>query len=370
VTKYWVRNEASSEVLRDLQAAGSYVPYGVGLEESSRALISAAPFDALAYNGMQINGAMEISQESGAGLITGIANNGYIVDGVQVSWNGTMVANAQQVTDAPPGFKNSVKVTITTAEAVLGGFHNFCVQMPIEGYRVSRLAFGTASAQPVAIAFWVKAHRPGAYSGALRNSAANRSCPFGFTVNAADTWEFKTATVPGDTGGTWLTTTGIGLYVIFAMAADVALTGTAGAWAATNLLGVTGTTNGVAATSDVFQVSGLIVLPGIELPQQARLPLIMRPFDQELRPCLRQLEIPTLTASQYNAAAGTEGPWQTWIEPKRVPPTCTPSGTSGGPISSANAGNISTLGWRLTFVYTGAGVAFVSGWTLKADARL
>jgi hypothetical protein len=50
---------------------------------------------------------------------------------------------------------------------------------------------------------------------------------------------------------------------------------------------VTGTTNGVAATTDVFQLTGVILLAGPLLPTSALSPLLMRPFDQEQRTCQR-----------------------------------------------------------------------------------
>ena len=37
---------------------------------ATRAQLYAAPFDALAYNGMQINGGMEVSQENGTSSVT------------------------------------------------------------------------------------------------------------------------------------------------------------------------------------------------------------------------------------------------------------------------------------------------------------
>jgi hypothetical protein len=154
--------------------------------------------------------------------------------------------------------------------------------MPVEGVRAARLAFGTASAAPVSIGFWVKAHRTGAYSGSVRTSAQNRSYPFGFTVSAADTWEFKTVTITGDTGGTWLTDTGVGLYLTVCIAGGSSRLGAASAWAGSDNSGATGTNNAVAATSDTLQVTGLVVLPGIELPAADRAAFIMRPTDQQL----------------------------------------------------------------------------------------
>ncbi len=122
-------------------------------------------------------------------------------------------------------------------------------------------------------------------------------------MNVADTWEFKTITVAGDTGGTWQTGTGVGLYLNICIAGGASRVDTAGAWTGADYSGATSTTNGVAATSDTFQITGVIVLPGIELPDFTQAPRIMRPFTDELSLCQRYFEksaalsTPVLTAN-------------------------------------------------------------------------
>ncbi len=270
---------------------------GFSNQVATRAQLYAAPFDALAFNGVQVNGGMEVSQENGTSSVTLTATSSlqtkYLVDGVMAAYRGTFVAAGQQVTDAPPGYRNSLKFTVSTAQASLGSNDELSVLIPIEGVRASRLALGTASAAAISIGFWVKVHRTGSYSGSLRNSAKNRSYPFSFMVSAADTWEFKTVTFGGDTGSTWLSDTGVGLYLSICIAGGASRLGAVAAWAGSDTSGVTGTTNAVAANSDTFQITGLIVLPGIELPASDRAPLIMRPFDQEL-----------ITAKRYWQFAG------------------------------------------------------------------
>jgi hypothetical protein len=260
---------------------------------TTRGQLYAAPFDALAFNGLQLNGGMEVSQENGTSSVTltatGSLQTKYLVDGAMAAWRGTFVAAGQQVTDAPPGYRNSLKFTVSTAQASLGSNDELSVLLPVEGMRAARLAFGNAGAAAVSLGFWVKAHRTGSYSGSLRNSAKNRSYPFAFAVGAADTWEFKTVTIPGDTGSTWLTDTGVGFYLNLCIAGGASRAGTAAAWAGSDYSGVTGTTNGVAATSDTFQVTGLIVLPGIELPSGDRAAFLARPFEEEFVRCQRYL---------------------------------------------------------------------------------
>lgn len=273
------------------KSTGKLTILGFSDPPATRQLLAAAPFDAVAFNGMQLNGNMEASQENGSSAVTltgsGALQTKYVLDGVMAAYRGTFVASAFQTTDAPPGYRSSLKFTVTTAQSSLGSNDELAVLIPVEGLRTARLAFGSASAAAVSFAFWVKAHRTGTYSGSLRNSAKARSYPFTFTVNSADTWEFKTVTIAGDTSGTWLTDSGVGISLNICIAGGSSRAGTAGAWAGSDYSGASGTTNGVAATSDVFQITGLIVLPGIELPDSARAPFIMRPLDQELNACQR-----------------------------------------------------------------------------------
>ena len=231
---------------------------------------------------------MDVSQENGATAIT-VSNTGkYILDG---SWvlaaHGSHTAIGQQSSSTASGFLNSFAVFISVANTSPGATDDCTIDTRIEGYRVARLAWGTSGAQPITLSFWVAAARAGNYSGAVVNGAANRSYPFAFTINAASTWEYKTVVIPGDTTGTWAKDNTKGMQIYFAMMAGSSRQAAAGAWVAGDYRGVTGTINGVAATSDVFQITGVVVLPGIEAPSAARSPLIMRPYDQELLTCKR-----------------------------------------------------------------------------------
>ena len=244
-----------------------------------------AQLDAYAFNNILINGGMEIDQEHAGAATTG---NVYSVDGWRTDINGTMAVSVQQVADAPPGFSNSLKITVSTAQASLSAGNYTIISQPVEGFRTSRLQFGTAAALSITLGFWTKAHRTGSYSGSIRNAASNRSYPFTFTQNVADTWEYKTVTIPGDIAGTWVgNTNASALYVIFAVASGTTFTGTANTWTASNFLGVTGTTNGVAATTDVFQITGVSMLPGSIAPSAAQSALLKRPYMEELRLCQR-----------------------------------------------------------------------------------
>jgi len=257
-------------------------------QTQGRQNIVAAPLDALAFGGVQVDGNMEINQ-AGAGTVSATpAATTYAIDSWAVlsSPTGGPTVSVTQVTDAPPGYRNSLKIAVTTAQPSLSTAAYLILYQNIEGMRIARMALGTAQGMPIGIAFWIKTHRPGLYSGSLNNGpVGNWGCPFPIQVNQADTWEYKTATIPAPPVGVSFSKDGnAGMQIIFNMAAGTnwqapALQWTSGASAGA---AVTGTINGVAATSDTMQITGVVILPGIELPSATRAPLIMRPYEVEL----------------------------------------------------------------------------------------
>jgi hypothetical protein len=185
-------------------------------QQQARQNIFAAPFDAMAYNGLQINGDMVVAQELGTG---GRSTPGYVVDGWTASWQGTMAILTAQYTAAFfPGFAGMVYLNVNTAQTTLSGTDLAYLFQPIEGYRIARLAWGTANAQPITIGFWSSHHRPGLYSVAVRNTGGVRSYVASYTHNAADTSQYNVVTIPGDTGGTWASDNSFSFSVAFTMA--------------------------------------------------------------------------------------------------------------------------------------------------------
>ena len=185
--------------------------------------------NASSFKNRIINGAMTIDQRNAGAAVT--SNDTYSLDRWRIYNNTDAVWSVQQDSSAPTGFANSLKVTVTTADGSLGASQNSWIAQPIEGFNTADLSFGTANAKTVTVSFWVRSSLTGTFSGFLLNSAGNRAYVFNYTISSANTWEYKTATVTGDTSGTWIgATNGIGLYVAFNMAAGSNNIGTANTW--------------------------------------------------------------------------------------------------------------------------------------------
>lgn len=237
---------------------------------------------------LMVNGGMEVDQEFAGAAQTGKSAVFYAIDCGKFTILGGGVFTTQQVTDAPAGLKKSIKLSVTTADTSLAAGDTYACTFIIEGTRTARLGWGAANALSIAVGFWVKANRTGTYSGSIGNAAGNRSYPFNFTINASGTWEYKSVVVPGDTTGTWVSDASAGgLWLNITMAAGSSRLGAANTWASSNLSGVTGTINGVAATSDYMNITGVVTIPGTMPPSQGQSPYFIRPFAEELALCQR-----------------------------------------------------------------------------------
>lgn len=246
----------------------------------------APPMNALAWNGLQINGSMDVSQEKGTTATT--TNDAYVIDGWLYGVGGTPGTNSvAQVTDAPPGFAHSLMLTATVANTA--GAASYCqLYQPIEGYRIIPLGWGTASAMPLSIGFWVKATVTGNYSVTVTNGAnATRTYTTLFAYTTSATWQWVTVTIPGDTVGPWAADNTNALTVHFCIQVGVTFRTPPNVWTAGNFVGAVGTVNGVVTVNNTFQVTGVVVLPGTVAPSASVSTLIQRTFDQEVWVCRR-----------------------------------------------------------------------------------
>jgi hypothetical protein len=214
------------------------------------------------YTGMKnriINGGMVIDQRNaGASVTINTASFSYAVDrffsGGQSSDG---VFTVQRSTVAPSGFTNSLLATVTTADASLGATQRYLVGQLVEGFNIADLGFGTASAQSITLSFWVRSSVTGVFGGCVLNSGFNRSYPFTYTINAANTFEYKTVTIAGDTSGTWVTDNGVGLRLYFSLGSGSTDSGTAGAWSGSFFSSATGSTNLMATSGATFYLTGV-----------------------------------------------------------------------------------------------------------------
>jgi len=240
----------------------------------------ASPPNSMGFRNRILNGDCRIDQRNAGASVTA-NDNVFPVDRFAFSMTQSSKGTGQRSTTAPAGFTNSLLFTSSSAYSVLAA-DQFAIVHKIEGFNVSDLGWGTASAQSVTLSFWVRSSLTGTFGGALQNSAANRSYPFTYTISAANTFEYKTITIAGDTTGTWLTDNGIGIRVFISLGMGSTSSGTAGVWAASNFQSATGATSVVGTNGATFYITGVQLEAG-----SVASPFERRDYGRELMMCQR-----------------------------------------------------------------------------------
>jgi hypothetical protein len=233
---------------------------------------------------------MRIDQRNAGASVatTNIAGEGYTLDRWYyrnlVASKYTIQQNAASVTP-PTGFTNYLGCTSTSAYTV-GTNEFFTVGQYIEGYNISDLAWGTASAKTVTLSFQVYSSLTGTFGGVVANNGFTRCYPFSYTISSANTWTSISITIAGDTSGTWLTTNGLGLAVRFSLGTGSGFSGTAGAWTSSTVVSATGAVSVVGTNGATFYITG------VQLEQNtSATPFERRLYGQELFNCERYYQL-------------------------------------------------------------------------------
>jgi hypothetical protein len=248
-----------------------------------------------------INGAMAIAQY-GTSSVTPTAAGYFSCDRWRVTLSVASKFSIQQSTTAPAGFNFSTLITSASAYSV-GAAEQFAFTQFIEGYNTSDLMWGTSDAQTVTLSFWVRSSLTGTFGGVLKNSANDRSYPFTYTISSANTWEYETITIAGDTSGTWIgATNGIGLRVQFSLGTGSTLSTTAGAWASGNYSSATGAVSVVGTSGATFYITGVQLEKGSTATS-----FDYRPYGTELQLCQRYYWKIFASTGTFRLAIGSSG---------------------------------------------------------------
>lgn len=267
-----------------------------------------------------INGDMRIDQRNAGAAVTLSTGSLFPVDRMQAFRTGSAVATGQRSTVAPPGFTNSLLYSVTTGASVVSNDYSQLGQN-IEGFNVADLGWGTANAQPVTISFWVRSSVTGTYGLGFNDNVFSRSYVTSYTVNAANTWEYKTITIPGDTTGGWTTnnTTGIRLAWDMGFGAN-SNTSTINSWQASGAQGLTGGVKLTQNTGATFYITGVQLEAG-----SVATPFERRDYGRELMMCQRYYERVSLNANtllaMYTSAGSFYGSGVKFAVTKRATPS-------------------------------------------------
>ncbi len=232
-----------------------------------------------------INGAMVIDQRNAGASVTPTYDTFYNIDRWSAHLSQSSKFSVQQVSDGPSGFQKSLKVTSLSAYSVLAADY-FTIEQVVEGFNGADLAWGTASALTVTLSFWVKSSLTGTFGGAFVNySAGSYANTFSYTINAANTWEYKTVTVTGATGSSWNSTNSGFLSLCFTIGSGSNYQTAAGSWGSVTGRTVPSAVNVVSTNGATWQVTGVQLERGT-----VATPFEYRNYQQELAMCQRYFQ--------------------------------------------------------------------------------
>jgi hypothetical protein len=312
-----------------------------------------------------INGHFVIDQYNSYAAFTP-ASNQYVID----RWGLTMTQPSKLTTQAAEQGSNpgvpSAAVIKTASAFTSAAADYFNLSQVIEYQDVSDFAFGYGTATPITLSFSAFATIAGTYSGAIRNSAENRSYVFTFALPAS-VWTRVSVTIPGDTAGTWVgSQTASGMVLSFDLGCGSTFRTAPGAWAAAKYYGATG------AVSLVANAGAQLILGAVQI----ELGSVATPFDwrsqaDTLAACQRYYETgANLIYSAYLQSGYTCYTSYPFRVVKRVQPSVVISdgGVNGFPAGPASVYVVNTKTISVDKIpnITGGG-NFTWGFTANAD---
>ena len=320
-----------------------------------------------------INGAMQVAQRgtSFAGATTAYHTDRWIDVMNLGSWT------ISQSSDAPDGFGYSHKWDCTTANGTLAAGSELILATRLEGQDCQQLKYGSANAESLTLSFWVKSSKTGTYTVEF-DQYGDRQISRTYTIDSADTWEYKTVTVPGDTGGSIDNDNSAEFQLLFWLGAGSNLTsGTlnTSAWATTTNANRVSPSNVNLAdnTANDWYITGVQLEVG-----SVATPFEHRSYGEELALCKRYYQA---NASENSSRVGINDGYVvngvthygTRIFPvtMRAAPTIvtTLNGSSNFNTGTYIAAGSSVDGFRAGCTASGTGTGyFLGNWT--ADAEL
>ena len=253
--------------------------------ESGTVVTTASP--SLGRRNLIINGAMQVAQRGTSSTADGYTT----VDRWRPASNSTeeVVHTYSKSTDAPSGFSNSFKAIVDTAETTLDADDTWKFEQRFEGQDLQVIAKGTSDAKPLTVSFWVKSSTTGTYICELDDRDNTRAYSQAYTIDSADTWEYKTLTYTGDTTGSLDNDNGQSFRLGFMLAAGSDYTSgtlTTGWASRVDANRFVGQTNLAASVNNYWQITGVQLEVG-----SVATPFEHRSYGEELALCERYFQV-------------------------------------------------------------------------------
>jgi len=312
------------------------------------------PSTQLSHRNLIINGAMQVAQRgtsfnSTSGFL-------YTADRWRRYFQSSTGAFSTSVdSDALVGFEKSLKLTVTTTQSTLTASEQYWVSQAVEAQNMSQLNMGTSDAVTSTLSFWVKSSVAGDYAVMFGSSGSTRQYVSMYTINSANTWEYKTITIAGETTGTWATGTSIGMNVRFSVGVGTDFhTTSEDTWLTSYKLSTNAQTNLMATSGATFQITGVQLEVG-----SVATPFEHRSYGEELARCQRYYQKP-INNQEFQAVASRAGTgWVFFQVPTAVPMRTEPSLTLSGTVDITSEGNIGTFGTVINWGFNDVGCLLI-----------
>jgi hypothetical protein len=305
-----------------------------------------------------VNGFFTVGQNlSPGGFSFTINSNAYLVD----QWVGAAYHAAGGSTwgwgwgnPGGPAANSSGQIGMNNGPAAVttvAGTDAVYYWQPVENNRWLKLMWGTPNAIPVTISFWAFSNNPGTYGLSVKNGNNDRAYVAAFTINAVNTWEYKSVTIPGDQGGNWTS------YVVGAnigwcwMCGPTYTAPSANSWNAGNFLAIPGMSNVFRTGNSGAYITSVTVVPGPVGPTAAQAAWMRRNYADELRLCQRYYQVIEQGYRMDAYCSGNFGFSVPLVVPMRIAP-----GTNGGTwmSGSVNVTNGPFISCAASFMNVGA----------------
>ena len=353
------------------------------------AMPSAGP---LGNRNLVINGAMQVAQRGTS--TTGVSTTGYYAcDRWRLPISSLGTWTVQQSTDAPNGFINSFRLLCTTADASPAAGDIVSVQQRIEAQDLQHIFTNKSAGDTSALtlSFWVKASRSGDASfSVIQVDNSSRQFNASYNIGAADTWEYKTISIPADDSAVINNDNGVGLQVMWHLHSGSNYTGgtQSANWEASTAANQNVNNLGIGqAVDDDFLITGVQLEVG-----SVATPFEHRSFEHELNLCRRyyQSNFPYGEAIAANSTyissfnpGNLNGPrgYVDYYQPMRATPSITfwnnhrnIKGTdnalvynNGSWLSTTASTSINACGFQFIPAAGSAGLTYYFNWEASAE---
>jgi len=236
-----------------------------------------------------INGGHVIDQRNNGASVTLSSTVQFITDRFSTKINGGgAVARQSATVPSGKGFSRSLKFDVTGADTSPAHNDEVFVQTKVEAQDLKQLSYGSSDAKSVTFSFWVRSTLTGDFGFFVYQGDAVRAYQTTYNISTANTWEYKTITLPGDVSGVMDDNTGTGFEIrwYLAVGGNKAGSSNQNAWGTNFSNRHPAGTNLMASTSNNWYVTGI----QFEVGSKAT-PFEFESYGQTLAKCRRYLQL-------------------------------------------------------------------------------